>query len=268
MVPLHTSPEHYRVHNCHTKSTRKERLTDTIQFRHKNITNPTISHADKVMKALADCAAVLKGIQHLPPKQQFDELKSIVTNLQTSGFNEHNVATSNTSSSKQTTQTVPRVPENTAAVPRVVAQSRTPPPIVQPTRSNVERNSARRRRSMAAMNAPIHLSNQPPALSTRSKVKAATMPTTPVKPIRRERRQSQLCQPTNYAVKRQLANAVSECTTTQQQFRRTFTTMTQDIERAMAVMDKNTGKLFNYRQLLKHPAHKKEWDVSAANEFG
>jgi hypothetical protein len=44
--------------------------------------------------------------------------------------------------------------------------------------------------------------------------------------------------------------------------------MTQDVERAMAVMDKNTGKLLNYRQLLKHPAHKKEWDVSAANEFG
>ena len=52
---LNTSPEHYRTHNCAIKSTKSERLTDTIQVNHKSITNPTLTHADKVMKALADC---------------------------------------------------------------------------------------------------------------------------------------------------------------------------------------------------------------------
>ena len=36
--------------------TRSERLTDTVQLQHKNITNPTISHADKVLAAILDCA--------------------------------------------------------------------------------------------------------------------------------------------------------------------------------------------------------------------
>ncbi|KAL7502431.1 hypothetical protein ACHAXN_000395 [Cyclotella atomus] len=37
---LYTSPKHYREHNCHIKETGSERLTDTIQFKHNNITNP------------------------------------------------------------------------------------------------------------------------------------------------------------------------------------------------------------------------------------
>ena len=37
---------------------------------------------------------------------------------------------------------------------------------------------------------------------------------------------------------------------------------------AMAVMDTESGKLLNYRQLLRSPKHKKAWSISAANEFG
>ena len=58
---LYTSPEHYRTHACQIKSTRSERLTDTLQVKHKHITNPTISHGDKIMQAMADCMATLKG---------------------------------------------------------------------------------------------------------------------------------------------------------------------------------------------------------------
>ena len=36
----------------------------------------------------------------------------------------------------------------------------------------------------------------------------------------------------------------------------------------MAVLDADTGKLLNYRQLLRHPKHKKGWQISSANEFG
>ena len=44
---LATSPEHYRTHSCHIKSTQRERLSDTVHFKHKNITNPSLLHADK-----------------------------------------------------------------------------------------------------------------------------------------------------------------------------------------------------------------------------
>jgi len=59
---LFTSPEHYRTHNCHIKHTKSKRLSDTVQFQHKRIINPPITHADKVMHALADCVKALQGM--------------------------------------------------------------------------------------------------------------------------------------------------------------------------------------------------------------
>jgi hypothetical protein len=59
---LFTSPEHYCTHNCHIKHTKSKRLSDTIQFQHKHITNPTITYADKVMHALADCVKAVHGM--------------------------------------------------------------------------------------------------------------------------------------------------------------------------------------------------------------
>ncbi|KAL7475549.1 hypothetical protein ACHAW6_001459, partial [Cyclotella cf. meneghiniana] len=58
---LNTSAEHYRDHNCHVKHTNSERLSNTIQFQHKSITNPSLSPADKLMLALANCKEILSG---------------------------------------------------------------------------------------------------------------------------------------------------------------------------------------------------------------
>ena len=44
---LATSPEHYCLHNCYVKATQVERLTDTIQFKHKNITTPQSARMTK-----------------------------------------------------------------------------------------------------------------------------------------------------------------------------------------------------------------------------
>jgi hypothetical protein len=33
-------------------------------------------------------------------------------------------------------------------------------------------------------------------------------------------------------------------------------------------MDKATGKMLNYRQLLRHPEYSADWQLSSANEFG
>ena len=59
---LATLPEHYRTNLCHVQSTRSERYTDIVQFAHKNITSPTISHANKVTAVVADCAKAIKGL--------------------------------------------------------------------------------------------------------------------------------------------------------------------------------------------------------------
>ena len=41
-----------------------------------------------------------------------------------------------------------------------------------------------------------------------------------------------------------------------------------EVHQAMAVIDKATGKMLNYRQLMRHPTYKKDWQLSSANEFG
>jgi hypothetical protein len=56
------SPKHYHTHNCHIRHTKSKQLSDTIQFEHKRITNPTITHANKVIHALADCVKALQGM--------------------------------------------------------------------------------------------------------------------------------------------------------------------------------------------------------------
>ncbi len=59
---LFTSPEHHCTHNCHIKQTNSKQLSNTVQFQHKHITNPSITHANKVMQALAECVKAIQGM--------------------------------------------------------------------------------------------------------------------------------------------------------------------------------------------------------------
>ena len=42
----------------------------------------------------------------------------------------------------------------------------------------------------------------------------------------------------------------------------------KEVHCALAVMDKDTGRLLNYHQLLQHPDYQETWTKSSANEFG
>ena len=59
---LATSPEQYRTHICHIKTTNSERFNDTAQFIHQKITKPAITHAEKIMAAIADCNKAIKNM--------------------------------------------------------------------------------------------------------------------------------------------------------------------------------------------------------------
>jgi hypothetical protein len=52
------------------------------------------------------------------------------------------------------------------------------------------------------------------------------------------------------------------------QLTRRITRLESKVHQAMAVMDKDTGKLFNYRQLMNSPKYKNAWSLSAAKKFG
>ena len=70
-----TSPEHYHTHLCHIKTTNSERFTDTAQFSHQKITKPAITHADKIMAAIADFN---KAIRNMVSNDGADELKQLM----------------------------------------------------------------------------------------------------------------------------------------------------------------------------------------------
>ena len=74
---LTTSPEHYRTHMCHIKQTRSEQLTEKIQFSHKDITRPNITHADKFMEAIAECVKAIKGIGSRNGKDEMQQLRQL-----------------------------------------------------------------------------------------------------------------------------------------------------------------------------------------------
>ncbi len=48
---------------------------------------------------------------------------------------------------------------------------------------------------------------------------------------------------------------------------RHITQLKNKVHQAMAEMDKGTGKLLNYRQLINSPKYNKAWSLSAANKF-
>jgi hypothetical protein len=44
--------------------------------------------------------------------------------------------------------------------------------------------------------------------------------------------------------------------------------MENEVQQALVVMERDTGRLLNYQQLICNPKDKKAWNLSAANEFG
>jgi hypothetical protein len=132
---LFTSLKHYCTHNCHIKHTKSERLSDTVQFQHKRITNPTITHADKVMHALANCVKVLQGMTSSARNSQAaQDLHRIIEATKAHvQAQPDRLAEGATSSTTPNMQRVPRV-----QTPRVQV-----PPNVPTTNNNDNRRNTR-----------------------------------------------------------------------------------------------------------------------------
>ena len=265
---LATSPEHYRTHKCHIKSTKSERYSDTVSFQHKHITNPTVSPHDKVMKAIADCSNTIKGLGNHDATAEMHDLQQIVKNTSPT-LDEHcnpvsipvaprvdNDAADNDSVriTRSMTQGIPepRVAHHktlTAASPRVVT---TPA-------SRTRRIKSRRRRSVPPQTTPPTA----PASNTRSRTKAAAqqkahLAAPPAKGTRASKRLT--------LVQRQALQTTPAKRTSK--MRKRLNKLESEVHRALAVMDAQTGQMLNYRQLMRHPDHKGPWSLSSANEFG
>ena len=157
---------------------------------------------------------------------------------------------------------LPRVP---AALPRVPS----PTSRLQATTTEAARRERSRKRRVVAIQRATTLLGTTTRVRTRAQVATATARNAPPAMSTRARtRQSSIPPPTS---RTGFAAAVKQ----QRQYRqglarltRKVSRMENDIHQAMAVMDTDTGKLLNYRQLMRSDKHKHAWNLSSANEFG
>ena len=72
---MKTSEEHYRTHALFVKKTRAKRLADTVIFKHKYITQPTVTTADAIVNAYHKLRQAITGIQHSKDDAQMEALE-------------------------------------------------------------------------------------------------------------------------------------------------------------------------------------------------
>jgi hypothetical protein len=80
---LQTSPEHYRCHVVYVKQTRSEQVSDTVFFKTKYLTQPTLTLSDVITKALNDLTQALKeknNQQGISQMEALTKLNNILNN--------------------------------------------------------------------------------------------------------------------------------------------------------------------------------------------
>jgi hypothetical protein len=74
---LRTSDEHYRCHVIFVKHSRSERISDTVHFKHKHITIPTVTPEDTIVKCLNDLTQALKERRNTKGTIEYDALQKM-----------------------------------------------------------------------------------------------------------------------------------------------------------------------------------------------
>jgi len=215
-----------------------------VHFKHKNITNPSLSHADKIMKAISDLANVLKR-KPLVTAQQEQEIRDLTQLVEATSLQ----------------GTLPRVPNQnkTATVLRVQPKA-TLPRVPESTPGKITRFTWSTTSSPTTADKPAAITQRHKPRAVSRQQPCVVTPTTP------KTRSAIAC---NAALNVPLSSRTrSKTMGMASAIHKRFTRMENEAHKALAVMDKDTGKLLNYCQLLRHPKYKKTWSTSAANKFG
>ncbi len=110
---LQTSPEHYQCHQIYVKKTKSERISDTVFFKHRYLTQPTVTSADTIIKALGELTHALKGRRNMKGIEQIKSLTKIAKLL-------NNIPTANkTSTQKVTFDEATKPPQEVQTAPGV-----------------------------------------------------------------------------------------------------------------------------------------------------
>jgi hypothetical protein len=229
------APEHYRCHKIFVKATRAIRSSDTVFFKHKYITQPAITPADAIVKAYQDLLHAIWGIKNVKGSAHLEALQCIETTL--------------TPPTHSTTQTLPTthhrkpVPQQHPRVQIVLPNTNTR--LIVTPNTNTATNAAPPR-----VEESLEFPRVEDDDTTQVAPQLSPIETAPHKSIA-DRVKNRHHQPETTPPE-SIAQRVA--------MRRR--------EQAAPVLDVDTGKLLEYRALLKHPKFRAAWSTSAANEFG
>ena len=349
---LGTSKEHYRSHTIYVKETRAERNSETVFFKHKYITNPSLTHGDMVVKAAQDLCKALEKKPNHKGDEKLRGLKELSTMFLEMAENEPNTTWER--------QYVPKSPPVTEVATPRVKETRSPPRVptvspisnptqffppeqrieapatpirASPTRLRVDTSgttplqrvsqqfqldgtptSSRRSHCDVGSNpssqfsptftptaSPPNTPTTPPPQSPPNALQ--TPPSTPrelivesVTPAKSEERGGSRAQ--RYCKKELEKLGVVPGTENLPSRRHNRASRSEELANlvfaldsmvdcyvnvrpppkqaklevhtdvANAVLDHETGKMMNYRDLLRHPKYREDWSKSSANEFG
>eukprot|EP00956_Cyclotella_meneghiniana_P036500 scaffold126416_cov88-Cyclotella_meneghiniana.AAC.1 len=255
---LKTSDEHYRCHIVLVKKTQAKRVTDTVFFKHKYITQPEIKPADVIIQAYQDLRQALQGLKNPADATQMQALEQIQEQL----------SPGNTMQIEQRLQRRPPRVQN--IMQQLTEQVQQQPPRVQFEEPRGESLQPARRivaspqkqivrspprdivRPASIVRQPKYVAQPEDSIAARMKARRAAGSAKPVN--------------TRQASATKVAAANDESIAERVLRRRRE--VANSIEKAFPVLDPETGQLLEYRQLLRHPKFKDAWNISAANEFG
>jgi hypothetical protein len=228
-----TSFEHYRCYIIYISDTRSTRIGNTVFFKHKYLTMPTMTNADALLKAAQDMTTAMKG--GVPQSNEtVDAIKALMQIFK------NNAATMKEMEDATRPQRVKmrealdqrvnmeREEENSQVDEAPIAEPSLAPTFFEPIE-------------------PTPSPNEAPAHNTRSRRTIRTI--------------------TQEALLTTLSKSAASVTISAQAAASRKYPLALLTEMAGAVLDGETGELLEYRHLIKHSKFKKTWNRSFGDEI-
>jgi len=238
-----TSKEHYRAYTVWTEQTMSTRVSETVFFKHRYLTNASVTPQDWIIKAATNLSTALQQ-RGTVDGTQTAELSRLVEIFQQQSTNQQE------NKQQQPTAeaaTAPRVQQNqTATQPRV-------PHLTTPIPTPID---AQPPRVAATHPTPI------PGTTSNYISQDEDEEGPPSQPPHRHNTRSR----TNLLLLQAIEISNTQPTTTQSAQRKFPLQLL--CEMANAVLDAETGELMEYRHLMKKPQYKQIWGHAYGNEVG
>ncbi|KAL7551824.1 hypothetical protein ACHAWF_015016 [Thalassiosira exigua] len=283
-----TSLEHYRYYWGYFSDTRAIAGSETVSFKHKYITTPTVTPADAIVQAARQLANALKG--NVPPplvKSGIDHIKEL-----TSIFDDTKTAYEDRAQAEQAAQREkrthpPRVRRSKRARARAsMAEEEEPPELALTDDSSDEEeeeecvipsrpSSEASPRLVVASSAPVIVASPTPTppkprhspmpnvISQEEPSSEAPAANTRSRRIQRKTRHRSISDEVMLSCVEMSSHTFSPRQAAARQY-----PLALLCELAGAVLDANTGELLEYRHLIKHPHYQETWGDAFGKEVG